>query len=199
MLLDPVAGPTVIPVRVISQAWNARLPKMIDMPSLVNLSKRQAISTLEILGLKEKELQYRPDPCVDCVLQQLHKGRPIPPEERIRRGEWVTLVLGSGEGGVRVQVPDLRGVTFAEVGAILNMSSLNLGVTVDCKRCNNAADSTLARVYRQSPEAWTNNMIALGGTIDIWLTADTSGLRPTANWPDSLRMHNDTTHKKTTE
>lgn len=197
VLQDPMSGHPVKPGRRIYLTMNARLPKMIDMPALVNLSKRQAISTLEILGLKVKELQYRPDPCVDCVLQQLYKGKPIPPEERIRRGEWVTLVLGSGEGGVRVQVPDLRGVTFAEVGAILNMASLNLGVTVDCKRCNNAADSTLARVYRQSPEPWANNMIALGGTIDLWLTADTAGLRPSVNWADSMRLHNDTTKKRT--
>lgn len=191
VLQDPVAGHNVKPGRSVYVTLNALLPKMIDMPALVNLSKRQAISTLEIIGLKVKEMQYRPDPCVDCVLDQLYKGKPIKAEERIRRGESITLVLGSGEGGERVNVPDLRGVTYAEVGSILNMASLNLGVTVDCKGCNNAADSTLARVYRQSPEPWGNNMIALGGTIDIWLTADTTGLRPAVNWTDSLRRMND--------
>jgi beta-lactam-binding protein with PASTA domain len=192
VLQDPIAGHDVKPGRKIYLTMNALMPKMIDMPALVNLSKRQAISTLEIIGLKVKELQYKSDPCVDCVLDQLYKGVPIRAEERIRRGEAITLVLGSGEGGERVHVPDLRGLTFAEVGAVLNMASLNLGVTVDCKGCNNAADSTLARVYRQSPEAWGNNMIAMGGTIDIWLTADTAGLQPNVNWADSIRLLKDT-------
>ncbi len=190
---DPVSGHEVKPDRKIYLTMNARMPKMLDMPALVNLSKRQAISTLEIIGLKVKELQYRTDPCVDCVIEQLYKGRPIKPEERIRRGEAVTLVLGSGQSTERVHVPDLRGSTFAETHAILNMASLNLGVTVDCKGCNNAADSTLARVYRQSPEPYANSMIPLGSTIDIWLTADTSGLRPTINWADSIARLKDTT------
>jgi beta-lactam-binding protein with PASTA domain len=196
VLQDPMSGHGVKPDRHIYLTINSPFPKMLDMPALVNLSKRQAISTLEILGLKVKELQYKTDPCVDCVLEQLYKGQPIKAEEKIQHGEAVTLVLGSGEGGERVPIPDLRGVTFAEVGAILNMASLNLGVTVDCKGCNNSADSTLARVYRQSPEAWANNMIPLGGAIDIWLTADTSGLRPSVDWADSLRRHLDTLDKK---
>jgi beta-lactam-binding protein with PASTA domain len=196
VLQDPVSGHSVKPDRHIYLTINSPFPKMLDMPALVNLSKRQAISTLEILGLKVKELQYKTDPCVDCVLEQLYKGKPIKPEDKIQHGEAVTLVLGSGEGGERVPIPDLRGVTFAEVGAILNMASLNLGVTVDCKGCNNAGDSALARVYRQSPEPWANNMIPLGGAIDIWLTADTSGLRPAVDWSDSLRRHMDTLNKK---
>lgn len=195
VLQDPVGGHDVKPGRKIYLTMNALMPKMIDMPALVNLSKRQAISTLEIIGLKVRELQYKSDPCVDCVIEQLYKGTPIKPDERIRRGEAITLVLGSGEGGERVHVPDLKGLTFAEVGAVLNMASLNLGVTVDCKECNNAADSTLARVYRQSPEPWGNNMIAMGGTIDIWLTADTAGLLPSVNWADSIRMLKDTAGK----
>lgn len=175
---DPDAGMEVKPGRKVYLVLNASQPKMIDMPKLVDLSKRQAISVLDIIGLKVRELQYRADPCIDCVIAQLYKGKPIAPETRIRRGESITLVLGSGDRGERVPVPDLIGLTNAEVGMVLNMASLNLGVMVECLGCNTAADSTLARVRRQSPDANANNRIALGSTIDIWLTADTAGLRP---------------------
>lgn len=184
---DPDAGIEVKPGRKVYLILNASQPKMIDMPKLVDLSKRQAISVLDIIGLKVQELQYRPDPCVDCVIAQLYKGVPIAPETRIRRGEPIVLVLGSGQHGERVPVPDLLGLTNAETQMVLNMASLNLGVVVTCDGCNTAGDSTLARVRRQSPGAGANNLIALGSTIDIWLTADTSGLHPTDGWNDPSR------------
>ena len=184
---DPEAGKDVKPGRKVYLVLNASQPKMIDMPKLVDLSKRQAISVMEIIGLKVKELQYKPDPCVDCVIAQLYKGKPIKPNERLRRGESITLVLGSGDKGQRVPVPDLVGLTFADVGLVLNMASLNTGVLVECIGCNTAADSTLARVRRQSPGAGANNRIALGGTIDIWLTTDTTGLQPPTGWNDPSR------------
>lgn len=184
---DPASGIEVKPGRKIYLVLNASQPKMIDMPKLVDLSKRQAISVLDIIGLKVQELQYRPDPCVDCVIAQLYKGTPIAPDQRIRRGESITLVLGSGDKGERVPVPDLEGLTHAEVQMVLNMASLNLGVLVECEGCNTAADSTLARVRRQSPAANANDRIALGSTIDIWLTADTTGLHPSEGWSDPTR------------
>ncbi len=183
---DPPAGRNVKPDRRIYLVMNASQPKMINMPALVNLSKRQAISVMEIVGLKVKEMQYKPDPCVDCVIAQLYKGRPIEAEARIRRGEAITLVLGSGESGERVQVPDLQGLPLADVRMVLNMSSLNLGVVVECKGCNTKADSAFARVFRQSPGASANNLIAMGSVIDVWLDTDTTGLAPTINWKDSL-------------
>lgn len=187
---DPDAGDEVKPGRKVYLVLNANQPKMLNMPRLIDLSKRQAISVIEILGLKVQELQYKPDPCVDCVIDQLYKGVRIEPEERIRRGEAITLVLGSGDKGERVPVPDLLGLTNAEVGMVLNMASLNLGVVVACDGCNTAADSALARVRRQSPGAGANDRIAMGSTIDIWLTADTVGLRPSEGWNDPARYTN---------
>ncbi|MCB0764989.1 MAG: PASTA domain-containing protein [Flavobacteriales bacterium] len=187
---DPGAASEVKPGRKVYLVINASQPKMIDMPRLVDLSKRQAISVLEIIGLKVKELQYKPDQCVDCVIAQLYKGEPIAPDARIRKGEEVTLVLGSGEHGERVPVPDLRGLTFAEVQMVLNMASLNLGILVNCEGCNTRSDSTLARVRRQSPGAGGDSRIALGSAIDIWLNADTAGLRPSQGWNDPGRYTN---------
>jgi eukaryotic-like serine/threonine-protein kinase len=189
---DPPADREVKPDRRVYVVMNAREPKMINMPALVNLSKRQAISVMEIVGLKVKDMQYRPDPCVDCGVAQLHKGQPIAAEARVRRGEAITLVLGSGANGERVLVPDLRGSSMTDVRMVLNMSSLNLGVVVECRGCNTSGDSAFARVFRQSPAASSNNFIAMGAAIDIWLDTDTAGLKPVFNWQDSLIQRNDT-------
>lgn len=179
---DPDAGREVKPGRKVYLVLNAHQPKMIDMPQLVDLSKRQALSVLEILGLKVRELLYKPDPCTDCVIAQLYKGRPIAPDERIRRGEAITLVLGAGERGERVPVPALVGLTRADVQLALNMASLNLGLLVECQGCNTAADSAFARVRRQSPAAGANNRIAVGSPVDLWLSTDTAGLHPAQDW-----------------
>jgi beta-lactam-binding protein with PASTA domain len=171
---DPHAGKDVKPDRTIYLVMNASQPKMLNMPALVNLSKRQAMSVLEIVGLKVAELQYRPDPCMECVVAQLYMGREIAPEERIRKGEAVTLVLGSGQNGERVPVPDVRGMGFEEMKAVLNMASLNLGLVVEVQGCGNSGcDTALAKVVRQSPSPDRNSMIAPGGLVDVWLTMDT--------------------------
>lgn len=187
---SPKPGVEVKPDRKVYLVLNASQPKMIDMPRLVDLSKRQAMSILEIIGLKVKELEYRPDPCVDCVVDQRYKGEHIAAETRIRKGEAITLVLGSGDNGERVEVPQLEGLTSSEVRTVLNMASLNLGIVVECAGCNTSLDSTLARVRRQSPDANKMGRIAMGSMIDIWLTMDTLGLSPAPGWNDPTRYSN---------
>lgn len=187
---DPRQGWTVKPGRTIYLVMNARQPKMLDMPDLVNLSKRQALSVMDILGIKVKELKYRPDPCVDCVVAQLYKGSPIAPNANIRRGDAITLVLGAGSEGEPVPVTDVRGVPYGRLREVLMARSLNLGLVVECPGCNTAADSALARVARQSPAPFANNMIGAGGMIDVWLTLDTAGL-PAWSPPDDANAQKD--------
>lgn len=172
---DPDSGRYVKRDRTIYLVMNASQPKMLNMPDLVNLSKRQAISVLEIIGLKVSEMQYKPDPCLDCVLAQLYKGQPIAADTRIRKGESVTLVLGKGQEGERVQVPDLTGMGFEEMKAVLNLASLNLGLVVEVEGCGNSGcDTALATVARQSPSPAPNNLISPGGLVDVWLTMDST-------------------------
>ncbi|MCU0319444.1 MAG: PASTA domain-containing protein [Flavobacteriales bacterium] len=184
---DPDAGDEVKADRKVYLVVNAQQPPMIDMPQLEGLSKRQAISVLDILGLKVAGLEYKPDQCVDCVIEQRTNGERITAGTRVRRGASFTLVLGSGDQGERVPVPDLRGLTEAELSTVLNMASLNRGLVVACEGCNTKADSTLARVYRQSPAPRSEGIIAMGTPIDVWLTMDTVGLKPMPGWNDPAR------------
>lgn len=187
---DPASGAEVKPGRKVYLVMNAQQPKMLDMPRLVDLSKRQALSVLEILGLKVKSIEYRPDPCLDCVVAQLYQGGPIAADTKIRYGEAITLVLGSGGKGGHVPVPDLIGLANAEVMMVLNMASLNMGIVVSCDGCNTEADSTLARVYRQAP-APGGGRLALGSGVDIWLTTDTTRFGPADGRSLSDRVGND--------
>lgn len=172
---DPDSGRYVKPDRMVYLVMNAVQPKMLNMPGLVNLSKRQAMSVLDILGLKVEAVQYRPDPCLDCVLAQLYKGQPIAADARIRKGEAITLVLGQGQNGEQVQVPDVRGMGFEEMKAVLAMTSLKLGIVVEVQGCGNSGcDTALAKVVRQSPAPAPDSFIGPGGQVDVWLTMDST-------------------------
>lgn len=174
---DPDSGQFVKPGRTVYLVMNASQPKMLNMPDLVNLSKRQAISVMDILGLQVAEMQYRADPCLDCVLEQLYKGKPIAPDARIRKGEAVTLVLGEGQQGARVPVPDVRGMAFAEMKAVLNLASLNLGLVVEVQGCGNSGcDTALAIVARQFPVP--EEQVSTGGMVDVWLTMERAPQEP---------------------
>lgn len=176
---DPHADKNVKPGRTVYLVMNASQPKMLNMPDLVNMSTRQAMSVMEILGLKVKEVRYRPDPCVGCVLEQLYEGKPIKPDTRIRSGEGVTLVLGEGQVGELVPVPDLRGMAYNEMRAVLSMASLNMGLIVEVEGCGNSGcDTALATVLRQFPAAGSNELIRPGMMIDVWLTMDSPAPGP---------------------
>lgn len=170
---DPKASHFVKPDRTVYLVMNAMQPKMLNMPDLVSLSKRQAVSMLEILGLKVAGIQYKPDPCLDCVVAQLYNDAPIAPDTRIRKGEGITLVLGQGQKGEQIPVPDLRGLGFEEMKAVLGLAGLNLGLVVKVEGCGNTGcDTALAKVFRQFPAPSPGEGISPGGMVDVWLTLD---------------------------
>lgn len=158
--------------RTIYLTVNAQLPPMVKMPNLVNMSKRQALSVLDIVGLKVKSFEYRPDICTDCVLQQKFDGEEIEEGTLIYKGERLTLVLGEGRGGQRTSIPYLKGLTFTEAKNLLRTYSLEVGVSI-YEDCKTAEDSLAAQVYRQVPEYIVNGRISMGSEIDIWLSTDT--------------------------
>ena len=62
---NPVAGFEVKKNRRIMATINAFNPEMVEMPDLLELSKRQALSLIESSGLEIGKLNYKPDLAVD--------------------------------------------------------------------------------------------------------------------------------------
>ncbi|MEZ4758375.1 MAG: hypothetical protein R2810_01120 [Flavobacteriales bacterium] len=123
---DPVAGAEVKPDRKVYLVMNAMQPQMIDMPDLVDMSKLEPSASWRSARARMAELRYEPDPCVDCVIRQLYREQPIAPDAKVRKGEAIALVLGSGESG---DASPFRTCAAhgGEVQAVVNMASLNLG------------------------------------------------------------------------
>lgn len=163
---------------------NATLPPMVTMRDMEGLSKRQALSMLQAMGLETDSIVYRPDICLDCVLEQRYKGQPIEKGMKLQKGEKVTLVLGGGQEG-RVMVPDLTGLVLEDAREVISYNKLVMGAIILCEGCENAEDTLNALVYRQIPvfSDQRKSVIPMGSTVDLYLTVDSTDI--TIQEPDT--------------
>ena len=146
----------------------AVLPPMVEMPKLKHRSLRQAQAMIETYGLKlNPKVKYKPDQCVNCVLEQLYKGKPIAPGTRIEKGSMIELVVGKGLGDEEVVVPYLIGMTYEQAMEKLAQASLNPGgMKFDSK------DTLKSRVYMQSPRFSRENKVNVGSSVILHFTTD---------------------------
>lgn len=75
-------------------------PPKVTMPQLQDVSLRQAEIMLKAKGLELGTIIYKPSPYENAVLEQLYKGRSIPPGTDIAMGEVITLVVGMDIDGL---------------------------------------------------------------------------------------------------
>ena len=154
--------------RIIYLYVTSILPPTIQMPKLIDRSVRQAVAMISTYGFKLGTIQYVPDQCANCVLDQLVKGKKIEPGANIPKGTVINLIVGKGLSEEVMGVPCLYGLTRREAYEKLAEASLNVGaIAYDVPK-----DSSLARVYRQSPSCSKNASINLGGSIDLFFSAD---------------------------
>jgi len=164
---DPPANSRVKKERKIYLTTVAFLPEQVRMPDLVDLTFRQALSSLESHGLKVGALQYVPDIAKNAVLQQLYLGEVIEPGSFIVKGSYVDLILGQGLGTERIPVPFLIGLSMPEAHRLIRESSLNVGANIFETKSEDSADTT-ARIYRQNPVWRENAFLRMGQSVDLW-------------------------------
>jgi beta-lactam-binding protein with PASTA domain len=142
-------------------------PPMVEMPNLVDLSLRQAISILEAKGLKMGKPVLKPG--LPPVQRQLYKGQVIKPGTKIPKGSMIIVWVGSGDGeAVEVSIPNLIGLTRSQAFSTLGNYGLNPGSEVYTVAMK---DSSQAKVIRQSPVPNDENKISQGDDIDLWFGA----------------------------
>ena len=178
---DPEAGSKVKPERVIYLTVYAMLNQKTAMPNLIDLSLRQATSLLETYGLKVGNLRYEEG--LPPVIRQLFKGQPIKAGTLIDKGSKIDLVLGKGGSGGLITVPDLLGLTLAEVRDILSEKQLTLKNIVPDIMDN---DTLNARVYRQNPTYDSEGGLYSGAEVSIWITNEDAKVEQARIKIDSL-------------
>jgi len=142
----------------------------IQMPNLVSMSFRNAMTVLSQYGLKLGDTIFKPDFARNSILDQQYKGETIKPGTSIQQGSAITLVLGNGIGGQEFIVPDLTGLTYQQGKARLDSVGLSLGAVAKDPEVRDSAESY---IIWQSPPQFNDaggvNHIRPGQAIDIKL------------------------------
>lgn len=161
---DPYANSKVKSGRTIYVTVIAKLPERVTMPDLKDLTLRQSVAMLETYGLKTGKLEYVKDIARNAVLKQKYKGEIIEPGTQIEKGSSIDLVVGRGEESTKTSVPFLIAKTRDKAILLINEYGLNIGD----ENYEDGADTTNAKVYKQSPSYTKKESVTLGSTVDLW-------------------------------
>ena len=170
---DPETKSLVKHNRMVYLYVNSMLPQMVSMPKLVEASARQATQILASYGLS---YDIKTKPGLNCVLEQWYDGKPIEPKTMIPKGSKILLYVGSGQGGEKVSIPCLNGLTREEVLKGLANVGLTEGAVV-CLDCKTSKDTASAKVYKQVPGCCGECETDAGGSVDIYLTLKTDSVK----------------------
>ena len=183
---EPKAGELVKKDRIIYLTIHAKNPQKINMPNLVDLSLRQAISIIEVYGLKVGDLEYVPDIAYNAVLDQKNeKGESIEPGSKIAKGSKINLLLGLGESDEEIRIPALIGLRLEDAKIELNTMMLNIGSVVWDK---DIQDSSEVIIYRQIPAFSKKTYINIGKSIDVFVTEDSAKVNDALEMIENLML-----------
>lgn len=139
-------------------------PEIVSMPNLRNLSLRQAMVTLNSVGLKVDKLEFVDYFARNAVVEQRFKDEVIEPDSDVVKGSAITIVVGLGRGDKLTNLPDLVGVSVAEAKNSINKASLNIGTEVFI----DTDDEEMLFVSKMDPEYSADKMVPLGSLVNVW-------------------------------
>ena len=94
---EPKAGSKVKEGRKVYIKINASKYTMVSLPDLIEKTYRQAVPTLEAVGLLEGTITYKPYLGKDMVLEMLLNGKKLKAGDKILKSSKIDLVLGDGK------------------------------------------------------------------------------------------------------
>ncbi|MDT8347267.1 MAG: PASTA domain-containing protein [Flavobacteriaceae bacterium] len=95
----PAAGKAVKEDRRIYLRINASSYRQVELPNLINKTRRQVEPTLLALGFAIGDITYKPNIAKDLVLELRYKNRVLKPGDKITKTSVIDLVLGDGKLG----------------------------------------------------------------------------------------------------
>lgn len=96
---NPAAGNEVKENRKIYVTLNPSGYRKIEVPNVVQETRRQAEPKLIALGFKIGSVTYKPNIAKDMVLELRHKGKRIKSGDKLMKTSTIDLVLGDGKSG----------------------------------------------------------------------------------------------------
>ncbi|TBX68410.1 PASTA domain-containing protein [Flavobacterium silvisoli] len=111
---EPKAGAKVKEGRKIYIKINAAKYTMVALPDLVEKTYRQAVPTLEAVGLQQGTITYKPYLGKDMVLEMRMNGKKLKAGDKVLKSSKIDLVLGDGKVGF-VEPIDSTAVDTTEI------------------------------------------------------------------------------------
>ena len=161
---NPNPGAKVKKGRNIYVIRSSIAPEIVAMPNLRNLSLRQAIVTLDAVGLKVDWLDFIDYFARNAVVEQKQKGEVINPKDKVVKGSAITLVVGLGKGDKNTNLPDLVGTSIENVKYQINSASLNIGTEIFLDE----DEPENLFVSRMDPPYSADKKVPLGSMINVW-------------------------------
>lgn len=159
----PKPGSRVKENRKIFISVNRVNPPTVPVPELLERSLRNAEAVLKSNELKRGNIQYKPSPFLNLVLEMRIDGEKTMPGELIPKGSTIDLIVGDGYARSTFDAPNLLGRELEEAQFIILGSNLQMGlITVE----GDTSDSEVI-VFKQAPRA--GNRVKLGDPIDLWI------------------------------
>ena len=146
----------------------AGITEKVLMPDLVDLSLRQALSTLKTIGLEVGYLDYTKHFAENAILEQVFRGEIILPDTLIEKRSRIDLVLGTGNIGKKATVPFLIGKRQKDAINLIHNASFNIGQEYFL----DGEETTSARIYKQEPEWDSDSLLNHGDFINIWYRSE---------------------------
>lgn len=163
----PKSGLKVKPGRVIRLSINAPEAKMVKMPLLLGLSRRDAVAKLRTLHLSLGKKTFINDIETGRVQKQMFNGKVVEAGEMLPAGSVVDVHLGRNDENRFTVVPNFIGMTYAQVQRAIEDSDLNAGKYIFDRKDPGYEKKMSAVVYKQSLNS--DQSIETGSTINIYL------------------------------
>jgi beta-lactam-binding protein with PASTA domain len=118
----PAAAKLVKPGRKIYLTVNTESNPTVEVPDVVNLSKRNAEIQLKNSGLEVGTISYESSRFRSTVLRQ-----SVPAEKEVPKGTVVDLAVSDGLGEKTVEIPNIIGLRLSEAQQKLQEAGLRIG------------------------------------------------------------------------
>ncbi len=178
VLQNPSAGHKIKPNRVVYITLASSMPEQVEVPTLTDVSMRQARVLLESKGFALGNIEMRPSEFNDLVLEQKHNGQMIQPGSRLDNGSTIDLVVGKNMSGGETTIPDLTKLSLTAARDSLKIRSLTVGSIIYDPAIRTTEDTLSAIVWKQMPLPDSTKRVMPGISVDLWLNLKTETTNP---------------------
>lgn len=168
----PLPGAKVKAERTIYLVINARSPRKVALPDLMDVSVRQAEAIVKSIGLTVGGYEYVPSAYKGLVENVKYNHKVMLPGDRVNEGASLIFCVGMGPGNEVTPVVSLRNLTLPQAIEKAHTASLNVGTVNYDVQPVSEADKSLYVVYKQMPITGKN--VQMGQPVTVFMTKNKS-------------------------